>query len=139
MKNLIKISAQVNYMDEPNAEHIKKYLTAIERNIELVGADKITRDGFTQVPNFLFNEEVGISPLACWVYSKLLSYAWHNDKAFPGQARMAKDLRMSQPAVSRYVKELEKAGLIEIQRRGQGKTNVYRLLLTVKKKNEGQN
>jgi hypothetical protein len=50
----------------------------IERNIELVQADPITQHGFTQVPNFLFKKS-GLSMGAIVVYSKFLSFAWHND------------------------------------------------------------
>ena len=36
-------------------------------------------------------------------------------------------------SVRRYLDELEKAGLLEIEQRGLGKTNLYRLFLTVQK------
>ena len=113
-------------------EHIGKRLQDIERNIEFVRADIVTRHGFTQVPNFLFKNS-GLSMGAIVVYSKFLSYAWHNDFCFPGQQRLADDLGISLGSVNNFVKELEAKKLIEITRRGQGKTNVYKIGFVVQK------
>jgi DNA-binding GntR family transcriptional regulator len=55
----------------------------------------------------------------------LLSYAWNNNLVFPGQERMAADIGSSQPTIARAIKELQLAGWLEIERRGQGKTNIY--------------
>jgi hypothetical protein len=95
-----------------------------QQNIVLQGFDPISAGGFTQVPNVLLNDPK-ISANAKVVYAKLLSYAWNNDRVFPGQERMAKDIGLSQPTIARAVKELEDNEWLEIQRRGQGKTNVY--------------
>ena len=62
-----------------------------ERNIVLRGADALTREGFTQVPNHVLKSEK-ISPGAKLAYTMLLSYAWQNDYCFPGQERLAKDM-----------------------------------------------
>ena len=105
----------------------------VERNIELVKADPIAQHGFTQVPNFLFVKS-GLSMGAIVVYSKFLSYAWHNNLCFPGQDRLAKDIGMSIGSVNTFIKELEGCGLIEITRRGQGKTNLYTINFVVKRK-----
>src|SRR3954453_18019680 len=94
------------------------------QNIVLKNFDPISAQGFTQVPNFLLKDPK-ISANAKVVYSMLLSYAWNNDRGFPGQERMAKDIGTSQPTIARAVKELEDNSWLEIQRRGQGKTNVY--------------
>ena len=94
------------------------------QNIVLQGFDPLSSGGFTQVPNFLLKDPK-ISANAKVVYSMLLSYAWNNDRVFPGQERMAKDIGTSQPTIARAVKELEDNGWLEILRRGQGKTNVY--------------
>jgi biotin operon repressor len=105
----------------------------LERNIELVQADPITQHGFTQVPNFLFKKS-GLSMGAIVVYSKFLSFAWHNDYCFPGQERVAADLGMGVASINRFIKELEDHSLIEIERRGQGKTNIYKIAFVVQKK-----
>jgi DNA-binding MarR family transcriptional regulator len=62
-----------------------------------------------------------------------LSYAWHNDHCFPGQERLAEDMGMSVSRVNAFIKDLESSGLIEIIRRGQGKTNLYKIKFTVGK------
>ena len=46
---------------------------------------------------------------------------------------------MSKSRVNEFIKELERVGLIEIRRRGQGKTNIYRIKFVVKNKNKRRN
>ncbi|MBZ0280279.1 MAG: helix-turn-helix domain-containing protein [Anaerolineae bacterium] len=103
------------------------------QNIILEGFDPVSSGGFTQVPNFILNNNK-LTSNAKVVYAKLLSYAWHNDRVFPGQERMAEDIGISQQTVSRAIIELETIGYLEIQRRGQGLTNRYVLRHTVKQK-----
>lgn len=104
-----------------------------ERNIEIVGADLATRHGFTQVPNFILTKS-DISVGAKLAYAMLLKYAWGDDACFPGQTKLAQDMGSGERSVRRYLEELEKAALLEIVQRGLGKTNLYRLFLTVPKK-----
>src|SRR5689334_9042579 len=104
-----------------------------EKNIKLDTPDPVAQQGFTQVPNFIMKNP-NISPGAKVTYAMFLSYAWHNDSCFPGQDRMAKDMGMSAPRVNEFIKALEAAGLIEITRRGQGKTNLYKIKFTVSKR-----
>jgi len=99
-----------------------------ERNIILKGADAATAQGFTQVPNFLLKSNK-LSAGDKMAFAMLLSYAWQNDYCFPGQARLAKDLGLSDRSVRTHLKSLERNGLLAIKRRGQGKTNVYELNL----------
>ena len=77
-------------------------------------ADPIALHGFTQLPNLILRNP-DLSTNAKTTYALLLSYAWHNNLCFPGQERLAE----------RSIAELEQCGLIEIERRGQGKTNFY--------------
>ena len=102
-----------------------------ERNIEIIGADLATRHGFTQVPNFILTNE-SISVGAKLAYAMLLKYAWQDDACFPGQIKLAQDMGATDRSVRTYLKELESADLLEIKQRGLGKTNLYRLHLTVK-------
>src|SRR3954454_21790615 len=104
------------------------------QNIVLQGFDPISAGGFTQVPNYLLKDPT-VSANAKVVYSMLLSYAWNNSYVFPGQERMAEDIGISQPTIARAVKELEDQGWLEIQRRGQGKTNVYILKHRIRTQN----
>ncbi len=105
------------------------------RNIVLEGFDPVSAGGFTQVPNILLNDK-NLTSNAKLVYSKLLSYAWFNDRVFPGQERMADEVGLSKSVVNRAVLELQTNGWLEIRRRGQGKTNVYVLKYTVTPKNK---
>src|SRR6266436_6483617 len=94
-----------------------------EQNIVLETLDPVARGGFTQVPNFIL-KSAGLSVGAKVTYAMFLSYAWHNERCFPGQERLAEDMGMSRSRVTEFVGELEKAGLITIQHRGQAKTKV---------------
>ena len=108
-----------------------------EHNIELATLDPVARGGFTQVPNFILKDG-DLSLGAKVTYSMFLHYAWHNDSCFPGQERLATDMGMSQPRVSQFIKELQAADLIEITRRGQGKTNLYKIKFVVQKAPKGR-
>lgn len=101
-----------------------------ERNIILKGADAASMMGFTQVPNFLLKSKK-LSSGDKMAFAMLLSYAWQNDYCFPGQRRLADDLGLEERSVRRNLKALEANGLLTIQRRGLGKTNIYELNLTV--------
>jgi hypothetical protein len=114
-------------------DHIGAQLKNIEQNIKLNSADPIALHGFTQLPNFILRDPT-LSIGAKTTYALFLSYAWHNNLCFPGQDRLAKDIGMSIGSVNAFIKELEAAELIEITRRGQGKTNLYTVNFVVKKK-----
>ena len=62
-----------------------------------------------------------------------LHFDWYNEGCFPGQDTLAQHMGMSVSRVNEYIKELEAAGLVEITRRGQGKTNLYKVNFAVKK------
>jgi hypothetical protein len=112
-------------------EQIARQLAVTARNIEIVGADPVTRGGFTQVPNCILTM-ADISVGAKLTYAMLLKYAWAEDACFPGQLKLAQDMGSGERSVRRYLDELEAKGILEIQQRGLGKTNYYRLHLTVK-------
>ena len=103
------------------------------QNIVLEGFDPVSAGGFTQVPNSLINSQ-DLSASGKLVYAKLLSYAWHNDRVYPGQERMAEALGMGLRTVSGAVAELQKRGYLKVQRRGLGLTNIYTLYHSVKKR-----
>lgn len=76
------------------------------------------------VPNsILLNKKLSVG--AKVVYALLLNYAWHNDSCFPGQKHLAQDMGMSRSRVTQLVGQLQQSGLVTIQRRGQGKPNLY--------------
>jgi len=76
-------------MDSRSERHIGDILK--ERNIEIIGADPVTRHGFTQVPNFILTKEE-LSVGAKLAYAMLLKYAWGDDACFPGQTKLAVDM-----------------------------------------------
>lgn len=87
----------------------------------------------TQVPNLILRgPNIGLG--AKLAYSLFLHFAWNNDSCFPSQDRLAGHMGMSVSRVNEYIKELEAAGLIEITRRGRGKTNLYKVNFVVKGK-----
>jgi hypothetical protein len=113
-------------------EQIGNRIAQIARNIEIVGGDPATLHGFTQVPNFILTKP-DISVGAKLAYAMLLKYAWQEDACFPGQIKLATDMGAGERSVRRYLEELEAASLLEIEQRGLGKTNYYRLHMTIKK------
>jgi hypothetical protein len=116
-------------MNSRSERHIGDILR--ERNIEIIGADPATRYGFTQVPNFILTKKE-LSVGAKLAYAMLLKYAWGDDACFPGQVTLANDMGAAERSVRTYLKELESAELLEIEQRGLGKTNLYKLYLTIK-------
>jgi hypothetical protein len=103
-----------------------------EKNLQLDTLNPVLQGGFTQIPNFILkNSKLSVG--AKVAYAMFLSYAWHNDSCFPGQDRLADDMGMSRSRVTTFIGELEQSGLISIQRRGQGKTNLYTIHFQVKK------
>jgi hypothetical protein len=114
-------------------DHIAGQLEATKRNIEIVGADPVTRHGFTQVPNFILTNK-NLSVGAKLAYAMLLKYAWTDDACFPGQQKLAEDIGSGERSVRTYLKELEEMTFLEVTQRGLGKTNLYRLHITVQKR-----
>ena len=104
-----------------------------EKNLQLDTENPVLRGGFTQVPNFILKDSK-LSVGAKVAYAMFLSYAWNNDSCFPGQERLAQDMGMSRSRVTEFIGDLEKFGFISIQRRGQGKTNIYTIHFQVKSK-----
>ena len=111
-------------------EHISEALK--ERNIILETNDPVVADGFTQVPNFILkNKKLTVGEKM--TFAMFLSYAWNNERVFPGQERLADDIGAGVRSVNRFIKGLEAKGFLTIQRRGLGKTNIYTLRYMVKK------
>jgi biotin operon repressor len=117
-------------MDFQTDRHIGDILK--DRNIILRGADRATTQGYTQVPNFLLRMKE-ITSGDKMTFAMILSYAWQNDSCFPGQAKLAEDMGVDERTVRRHIQALQNAGLLVVQQRGQGKTNIYELNLSVMK------
>ena len=83
--------------------------------------------GFVQLPRaVLFHPD--LSDGAKVLFGALLSYAWQEGSCFPGQARLADDLDVTERTIRNRLRELEAAGVLRVKQRGQGRTNVYMLL-----------
>src|ERR1044071_2465273 len=89
----------------------------------IVVENELLRQGFTSVPNYIFG--LPISSNAKLVYMALLSYAWTNQACYPGLATLCKDVSLSDKPVTKAIAELCAASLLEVKRRGQGRTNLY--------------
>ena len=116
-------------------EHITGRLNEIADAIEIVGADPITQRGFTQIPNVILTDKK-LSVGAKLAYAMLLKYAWTDVTCFPGQQKLADDMGSGERSIRSYMKELEKSGFLEVKQRGLGRTNIYRLFVTVEPTNE---
>jgi len=87
--------------------------------------DPVDQAGFTQIPNVILRDN-SLPPVTRFLWAQLASFAWGDkDYCFPGQERLAKAVGLSDRSVRHHLKELEAAGLVTIQRRGQGKPNIY--------------
>jgi hypothetical protein len=98
---------------------------ALERDT-IVVEDPTMRRGFAMLPYIVIKSK-RLSHGAKIAYALLLHYAWQEGSCYPGQTRMADDLNVARQSVGRYITELVDVGAIVVKRRGQGKTNIYRL------------
>jgi hypothetical protein len=92
----------------------------------LAVANAALRGGFVLLPRALLHAP-GLSRDAKLLYAVLLSYAWQRGSCFPGYARLQADLGCGINQVTKYLRELEEAGLVTRRRRGLGKTTLYTL------------
>lgn len=115
---------------EKLAATIEKRRKEMEADIVIEGGDILTVGGYTIVPNYIL-ETPKLSSNSKLVYALLLRRAQNKDYSFPGQEKLGKDCGLSARTVWTCLKELEKKHCLKIQRRGQGKTNLY--ILTLKK------
>ena len=98
-------------------------LEPLEPNTIIIENEAL-RKGFTMIPNYILRDPT-ISAGAKLTYTLLLSYAWQEGSCFPGQKRLAGNLGVKERMVRYHLTKLKKRGLIEVKRRGLGKTNVY--------------
>jgi hypothetical protein len=89
----------------------------------IVVENELLRRGFTSIPNYIFG--LPISSNAKLIYMALLSYAWTNQSCYPGLAKLCADVSLTDKPVTKAIEELSNASLLEVKRRGQGKTNLY--------------
>ena len=79
------------------------------------------------IPNWILKWQKP-SANAKLVYARLSQYGNSSGEVFPGLDRIAEDSGMHRRTVDRAIKELKDLELIEVNRRGLGKTNEYYFL-----------
>jgi hypothetical protein len=84
------------------------------------------RAGFVLLPRAVLHQ-ADLSRDARLLYAVLLSYAWQQSQCFPSHQRLQADLGCGINQVTKYLRELEDAGLVTRRRRGLGHTTVYTL------------
>ena len=84
------------------------------------------RHGFVQLPLPVLKDN-RLSSMDKVVYAVLLSYAWQSRRCFPGRQTIANDAGVSILTISKSIAHLREFNLIEVERRGQGKVNIYHI------------
>lgn len=85
-----------------------------------------TRTKFSMTPRWIARAGKGLSPTAKALYTTIMSYANNDERrAFPGQELLGKDLGVSVSTIHRAMKELEKFGALEVERRRNPRTGNF--------------
>lgn len=88
----------------------------IKQRVErVIIENEMLRAGFAALP-YVVLRDTRLSIRARLAYAVLLSYAWQDDSTFVGQAKMAKDMGISERQLQRYLYELRDKTYIEISR-----------------------
>ena len=86
-----------------------------------------TLSGFTQIPNVVLRHPE-LSAAAKLIYGLLLSYSWQDDFCFPAQKQLMVDASLTDKPIHKALQELKRHKLIDWNRQGQGKPNIYYIL-----------
>src|ERR671937_677286 len=86
--------------------------------------NEMLRAGFAALP-YVVLRDTKLSIGARLTYAVLLSYAWQDDSTFVGQAKMAKDMGLSERQLQRYLYELRDSKYIDISREDRRFNNTY--------------
>ena len=88
--------------------------------------NEIWQNGFTQIPNVILRSPL-LKPNEKLVYIVILSYAWSDDRTWPGVRRLADDVGLSKSTVSNVLQRLREVGLIDIVsgKENGHQTNIY--------------
>src|SRR5581483_882795 len=95
-----------------------------ERVERVMVENEMLRAGFAALP-YVVLRDTKLSIGARLTYAVLLSYAWQEDSTFVGQAKMAKDMGISQRQLQRNLYELRDAGYVDISRKDRRFNNTY--------------
>jgi len=110
------------------ANRMDKIGPMLKRRVEqVVVENEMLRAGFAAFP-YKVLRDTRLSVGARISYGVLLSYAWQQGATFAGQARMSKDIGVSERQLRDYLRELQDQGHIRIKRQGLNKPNLYHIL-----------
>ena len=104
---------------------VKLDMEGLEDNTLLFDSPDL-RHGFVQIPTPVV-KDIRLSSTDKVVYTLLLSYAWQARRCFPGRATLAKDAGCNLTTITRSLAHLRETKLVRIERRGQGKVNIYHI------------
>lgn len=97
----------------------------IKQRVErVIVENEMLRAGFAALP-YVVLRDTNLSIGARLTYAVLLSYAWQEDSTFVGQAKMAKDMGISDRQLQRNLYELRDCKYIEISRQDRRFNNTY--------------
>lgn len=82
------------------------------------------KHGFTMVPNHILETDA-LTSGAKLTFALLMKFGRQEARAFPGQVRMSRYVQCTEKTLRAYITELKAVGLVDVQRRGQGMTNLY--------------
>ncbi len=95
-----------------------------QRVERVIVENEMLRAGFAALP-YAVLRDTKLSIGGRLTYAILLSYAWQEDSTFVGQAKMAKDMGISERQLQRYLYELRDRGYIAISRADRRFNNTY--------------
>lgn len=98
--------------------------TLKQRVERIIIENQMMRAGFAALP-YVVLRDIKLSIGARLTYAVLLSYAWQDDSTFVGQAKMAKDMGISERQLQRYLYELRDTLYIVISRKDKRFNNTY--------------
>jgi len=79
------------------------------------------RKGFFLFPKFIL--DLPISAEAQKLYCILLDHCFKGDTCYPGQKRLGEEMRLKERQIKRLQKQLQKVGLVTVERTG--RSNIY--------------
>jgi hypothetical protein len=104
---------------------------ADEKTVDVLDGDL----SYTVASNAIMRDP-SLSMGARMTYWMLLSYAFQKEECWPGQARLATLIGVTEKPLRNWIAELEERGLVVSIRRGKGLTNLYRLRTTTPSERE---
>ena len=79
-----------------------------------------------KLPYAVINDPT-LMPTAKLVYAAIAYRIGNNSCCWPGMRRLASDTCLHRNSIARSIEELESAGYLQVKRRGNGQSNLYRL------------